>query len=208
MIGLDIWLEQATQCLSEESAARVRSEIREHYESARDTAIHEGAPIEEAGRWALQALGDSKTANSQYRRVLLTAAEARLLREGNREAGAVCSRPWLKWVAAAVPPAAVATLFFTGHAAVARDVLIAGLGVSPMLAAPFLSLSTPGRGRVFRRVKWVAITSGLLLVYGADSLRWSWLLFACLWPLAWTEWTRASIRRKLPVAAWPKQLYL
>jgi hypothetical protein len=36
----------------------------------------------------------------------------------------------------------------------------------------------------------------------------SWLLFSSLWIIVWTERTRASIRRKLPVAAWPKQLYL
>jgi len=47
----------------------------------------------------------------------------------------------------------------------------------------------------------------LLLAFGPDALKWSWLT-SCLWPLAWIEWTRISIRRKLPVAQWPKQLYL
>ena len=36
----------------------------------------------------------------------------------------------------------------------------------------------------------------------------SWLLISCLWLVARIEWTRVSIRRKLPVAEWPKQLYL
>jgi len=99
-------------------------------------------------------------------------------------------------------------LFLTGQVAVARDVLIGGIGMSPLFAAPLLPIYTPSRGRVFRLVKWVAMTGAIVLVFGPEALKWSWLLFSCLWPVAWTEWTRASIRRKLPVAAWPKQLYL
>ncbi len=211
MSGLDSWLRQATRHLAKDSAAQVRMEIQQHYESARDAAVHDGATADEAARSALTALGDAKTANRRYRHVLLTSAEARMLRDGNWEARAVCSRPWLKWLVLAVPEAAVvaaAALFFNGQIAVARDVLIIGLGMSPLFAAPFLPIYTPSRGRVFRRVKLAAMTGAILLIFGPEALKWSWLLFSCLWPLAWTEWTRASIRRKLPVAAWPKQLYL
>jgi hypothetical protein len=212
MDGLDGWLKQATRYLAKDSAAQVRSEIQEHYEQARDAALTNGATIDEAERVALRALGDAKTANCQYRHVLLTSAEARILREGNWEAHAGCSRPWLKWlVRVGVPLAALAAataLFYTGRAAVARDVLIAGIGMGPLLAAPLLPIYTPLRGRVFRLVKWAAMTGTLVLVFGPDTLKWSWLLISCLWPLAWTEWTRASIRRKLPVSAWPKHLYL
>ena len=48
----------------------------------------------------------------------------------------------------------------------------------------------------------------LALPFGPNTLKWSWLLISCLWPVFWVEWTRASIRRKLQVADWPKQLYL
>ena len=211
MIGLDSWLKQATRHLAKNSAAQVRTEIQEHYESAREAAISNGATSAEADRLALNVLGDAKTANCQYRRVLLTSAEARMLRDGNWEALAVCSRPWLKRLILAAPVAAAAAataLFFTGRIAVARDLLVLGMGMSPLFAALLLPIYTPSRGRVFRRVKWVAMTGALLLVSGPEVLKWSWLLIACLWPLAWTEWTRASIRRKLPVAKWPKQLYL
>jgi hypothetical protein len=211
MSGLDNWLRQATRHLAKHSAAQVRTEIQQHYESARDAAIHDGATADEAARSALNALGDPKTANRQYRHVLLTSAEARMLRDGNWEARAVCSRPWLKWLVLAAPGAAVAAaaaLFLTGQIAVARDVLIIGLGMSPLFAAPFLPIYTASRGRVFRCVKLIAMTGAILLIFGPEALKWSWLLFSCLWPLAWTEWMRASIRRKLPVAAWPKQLYL
>jgi hypothetical protein len=211
MTGLDIWLRLATRHLAKDSADQVRSEILEHYESAREAAITDRASSDEADRLALNALGDARTANCQYRNVLITSAEARMLREGNWEANAICSRPWLKWLIVAVPVAAViaaTALFFTGHAAVARDVLISGLGMSPLLAAPLLPIYTASRGRVYRVVKWVAMTGALVLVFGPETFKWSWLLISCMWPIASTEWTRASIRRKLPMAAWPKHLYL
>jgi hypothetical protein len=211
MGSLDGWLKQATRHLAKDSAAQVRTEIQEHYESARDAATAKGLTADEADRLAVDALGDAKIANSQYRSVLLTSSEAKLLREGNWEARTVCSRQWLKRMAPAVPLAAVAVaiaLFLTGRVAVARDLLLVGIGMSPMLLAPFLPIYTPSRSRVFRVVKWGAITGALILLFGPQAFKWSWLLISCLWPLAWTEWTRASIRRKLPIAKWPRQLYL
>jgi len=156
MTGFDSWLRQATRHLAKDSADRVRTEIREHYESARAAAITDGATTGDADSFALTALGDAKTANRQYRHVLLTSAEAKMLRNGNWEAHAICSRPWRKWLLLAVPAAAVtaaAALFLTGRAAVARDVLIGGIGMSPWFAAPLLPICTPLRSRVFRCVK-------------------------------------------------------
>jgi general stress protein YciG len=43
MTELDSWLKQATRHLSKESVAQVRTEIREHYESAREAAMSGGA---------------------------------------------------------------------------------------------------------------------------------------------------------------------
>lgn len=64
---LDQWLDSATHGLSPESAARVRTEIQQHCEAARD-----------AGDAAVDALGDPQAANRQYRKVLLTETEALL----------------------------------------------------------------------------------------------------------------------------------
>ena len=211
MTGLDIWLQEATRRLAKASAAQVRTEIREHYESAREVAMSGGATALEADRMALAALGDATTANRQYRRVLLTRGEARMLREGNCEAQAVCSRPWLKrWALVAFVTAMLAApvLIFAGVPALGRILVVAGIGMSPFVAALLLPVYTPSRARVFRGVKWVAITGALALAFGPDAVKWSWLLISCLWPLVWTERIRASIRRKLPVDAWPKQLYL
>jgi hypothetical protein len=207
MTGLDNWLNQATWHLAKASAVQVRTEILEHYESARDAALAGGATADEAATVALTSLGDAKTANRQYRDVLLTSAEVRILRDLNWE-GLACSRPWLFL---AMPIAALATaaaFFLTGRGQIAQDVFIMAIGMSPLWAAPLLPIYTPARGRIFRYVKWIAITGAFLLIMGPNALKSSWLLFSCLWPLAWTEWTRASIRRKLPTSAWPKHLYL
>jgi hypothetical protein len=211
MTALESWLRQATRHLANDSVNRVRTEIQEHFELTRDAAIGDGATPDRADSLALKALGDAKAANCQYRRVLLTSAEARMLRSGNWEARAACSHPQLKWMAVGALVAALgaaAALFFTGQAAVGRDVLAIAIGMSPLSGALFLPIRTPVRGRVFRVAKWVAMTVGLALLFGPELLKWSWLLISCLWPLAWTESTRASIRRKLPVAAWPRHLYL
>jgi len=211
MSGLNDWLKEATRHLARESVATVRREIQEHYELAREAAVAEGRFAAEADLIAVESLGDAKIANCQYREVLLTSAEARLLREGKREARAVCSYPWLKWSMIALPVAlveAALVLYFHGKAGLARDFLLAGICMSPLFAALLLPIYTPFRSRIFRYAKWMAMTAAVVLLFGPDALKWSWLLISCMWPMAWTEWRRASLRRKLPVSAWPRHLYL
>ena len=211
MTGFETWLKQATRHLSTESATQVRAEIQDHFESARDAALAAGRTPEETDLVALAALGDARTANCQYRRVLLTSEEARLLRQGNREAQFVCGRPWLKWL---VPAASIVTLL-TGivllmihGGTVAQIFLAAGTTAGLLSSAPFLPIYTPSRGRVFRYLKWMVFIGAFALILGSDTLKMSWLLISSLSPMAWVEWTRVSIRRKLPVAKWPRQLYL
>ena len=160
---------------------------------------------------ALSALGDAKTANREYRKVLLTSAEARMLRDGNWEARAVCSRLWLKRLLLATPTAALlaaAGCYLVGSIDAARVLLAAALGIGIFFAGPFLPVYTPLRGRIYRCVKCVLMIAALALAFETAELKSSWLLISCIWPFAWIEWTRMSIRRKLPVAQWPKQLYL
>jgi hypothetical protein len=207
----EIWLARATRRLSREAAAQVWSEIREHYDAAKENAMEHGSSIEEAEQLALETLGDAKTANRQYRKVMLTAGEARLLREGNWEAGAICSRAWLKWLLFALPASALlAGIGFSlaGASAMARVLLVGGLGLGVLMAATVLPVYTPARGRVYRAVKWAVLAAILVVAFWPALLQWSWLLFSCAWPMLWAEWTRGSIRRKLPIEKWPKQLYL
>jgi hypothetical protein len=193
---------------------QVRAEIQEHYESAREAAISEGATGDEGDRLAVETLGKATTANRQYRKVLLTAAEARVLRDGDWEARVICANSRLKMLLLSIPGAAVlvalvaTVLLLTGTTAMARVLLIGGIGVGILLGMPFLPVYTPSRSRICRYVKWAVLCATLLLAFGPDALRWSWLLFSCLWPMMWTDWNRMSIRRKLPVTQWPKHLYL
>ncbi len=202
---------QATRQLSRDSAARVRSEIQEHYEAAREAAMNSGASADEADRAAVTALGDAKTANCQYRNVLLTSAEARMLREGNWEARAVCSRPWAKWALLAVPAVALvaaSVLFVNGGFEAARIYIVGGIGMGFLLGTPFLPIYTPERARIFRALKWMVLLAIMVLSFGSEAMHWSWLLMTTLWVVFRIESTRESIRRKLPQSEWPKQLYL
>ena len=211
MNGLDLWLNEATRCLARDAALQVRTEIGEHYESAREAAIDGGAAADQADQIALTALGDAKSANRQYRSVLLTSSEARVLREGNWESRAFCSHRLVKSLVVSIPGIAVLiafTLFRAGAIDVARVVLAIGIAMGVLFLAPFLPVYTPVRGRIVRSVKWVVLAGMLVLAYGPDALKLSWLLFASVWPVVWIERTRISIRRKLPVAQWPKHLYL
>lgn len=205
-MSLEMWLAQATKCLSKDSARQVGSEILEHYQLTREAAIHAGSEPEEAGRLALEALGDPKIANEDYRRVLLTSSEAKILREGNWEARALCSHHWFKWLLTAGPVGvliASAAEYANGNPSLARDLFAGSIVLGILIAAPFLPVYTPTRARVYRTAKWIVYMGALMVV-----IPWPWLLATSLWPLAWSEWTRVSIRRKLPVSQWPKHLYL
>jgi hypothetical protein len=211
MTQLDRWLEQATRHLSQDAGAQVRAEIQEHYESSRETAISTGATADEADRRVIAALGDARAANCQYREVLLTAAEARILRQGNWEARTFCSRIWLKQTLIALSFTALigAEIFYVrGAHEIARILLVLGLGMGLMFAAPMFPVYTPLRSRIYRVVTWAVMMARFALAFGPDTLKWSWLLICCLWPVFHVEWTRASIRRKLRVEEWPRQLYL
>lgn len=203
---LEIWLKQATRHLSKDSAAQVRTEILEHHEAAREAVMSAGSTPEAADRMAVTALGDARIANRQYRRVLLTAEEAKLLREGTKEARIVCSNPWLKWLLLSIPAAILlASLAFLlkGKLDTAEGLLEGAIGVAIWSATPFLPVYTRWRGRFLRIAKWAALFAMLGMMF-----QWSWLFISCLWPVVWIEWTRISIRRKMPVSQWPKQLYL
>lgn len=211
MTLLEKWLQQATRRLSKDSVSLVRTEIAAHYESALETAFSCGLAGAEAERAAMASLGDALTANREYRRVLLTSEEARMLRESNWEARVVCSHSWLRWMLQAMPAALVsgaAAFSFSGDTGWARVLLAAGVVMALVFGAPFLPIYTRSRSRIYRGVKWVILPGALFLAFAPQGFRLSWLLVCCLWLLVKFETTRMSIRRKLPMDRWPKQLYL
>ncbi|HMD48801.1 MAG TPA: hypothetical protein VKG79_06875 [Bryobacteraceae bacterium] len=199
---LEAWLKRATRHLSEGSRAQVRTEIEAHYESACEEALGGGASAGEADRAAVASLGDPGAANRAYRKVLLTDMEAALLRE-TRCGVWSGSKRWL-WLLPTLVLIAGIRFLATGDAYFGWTLLTGASGLALLASAFRLPVYTPVRGRIFRafRLLWLAAILAL-------TMRGSWfMLISCAWPLLWVEWTLFSLRRKLPVAEWPKQLYL
>ncbi len=177
------WLDEATRGLSVDSAAQVRAEIRGHYESAVEAALGQGATSTQADEQAVASLGDAKATNRQYRKVLLTANEARLLSQSTEAFGA---RPWRRWKPA--PPmrstrsrasetllapavAASAALLFAiamtrGRSLFVWIVAASLAGLCLMAAARFLPVYTPGRARIFRTLRWATQIAIFVLAFG------------------------------------------
>jgi hypothetical protein len=224
MTALDTWLARATRQLSADSAAQVRAEITQHYESAREAALSSGAAPDEADRTALAALGDAKAANRQYCRVLITRTEARQLRSSGREAQFFCASPFRKSLLVVVPViaaicAAASYTFaaitgaFATHATstavvVARISVVAALLTAIFFAVPLLPIYTPTRARIYRVTKWLSIVAVVLIIFDGDRLYSTWLFLSCFWVIAYTEAIRMSLRRKIPASHWPKHLHL
>jgi hypothetical protein len=205
---LETWLRRATCHLSVESAAQVRSEIQEHYESARDEALGSGASLHEADRMALASLGDASIAGRQYRKILLTRSEDRLLRETTWEARAICSH--LRWFYQIPATALCASIWFfiAGQNYLALMLTLGAAGMILLFARPLLPINTPARARVYRAVRWAWLAAILMLASWPDFRSQMWMLVAIAWPIVWVEWTLFSVRRKLAVEDWPRPLYL
>lgn len=228
MTPLERWLVAATHNLSAESAAQVRAEIREHYQSAYEAGLVLGSPSQEADLAAVMALGDARSVNRQYRRVLLTAREAKRLH-------------WISFDPSSSPPRRVTTgewaaQLLTGEADLMYDLanyagpgkwavrlLIAGdaavLALSAwkypdfrylgavlvgLLLSGWLPVDTEARGRRYRWIKWTALIGGAALAGWHGK---PWAPLAVLFLAAYSDYLGMSIRRKLPIDRWPKQLY-
>jgi hypothetical protein len=203
---LDTWLRRATCRLSAESCELVQSEIQDHFDSAREEALAGGAAPDAAIRTAVKSLGDPRAANLAYRKVMLTRAEAALLRESGWEARAVCRHRSLIVIPLAIVAAGIALLAL-GDEYLGLALTVGGLGMCLLFGAPMLSLNTPARARIFRGVRWAWYVAILVVACWPTMLRQTWFIVAVAWPIVWIEMTMASIRRKLPACDWPRQLY-
>lgn len=85
-------MKQATRGLTSESADRVCSE-NEQRDSVRAAGISQSTDPIAAESIAISVLGDADTANFPYRRALVTAMEASILRQGARERDFIVSHP-------------------------------------------------------------------------------------------------------------------
>lgn len=204
---LDAWLKRATCRLSAESREQVRSEIQDHFDSAREEALAEGAVPEEAVRAAVESLGNPRAANLAYRKVMLTRAEARMLRESNWEARAICRYRFLIVVPLVVVAFGIALLAANPGSYLGLVLTVGGAGMCLLFGAPMLSINTPARARVFRGLRWAWYGAIFAIACWPTMLRQTWFIVAVAWPIVWIEMTMASIRRKLPAREWPRQLF-
>lgn len=211
--ALETWLVAATCRLTRDSVARVRGEMWAHYESAREEALVGGATVDEAHAAALASLGDPKEANKEYQKVHVTIAENGLLSEDRWISRVVCSRRYLL----AVPLMALCagiSAFLYKPSPESLMLLVGGAGLSFVLGAPFIvRINTIARGRAYRAIRWAWLIAVMWLAYGPGGVMGSWPMFlamggSMLWIVAWADWNRMSLRRKIPVAQWPRGLYL
>ena len=211
MTTLDSWLNQAVRHLSKDSADLVRREIQEHYDAALEAALNNGIDLQQAELMGVQALGDPRVANRQYRKVLLTPSEARVLRQSNAESRMICSNKWIKWTTLSAQGALLllSIISFAVHLpSLAWGVLVLAALMAMFFTVPFFPIYTITRGRIYRAVKWALLIVLAFVFFGRDGWNWTWLFSCCFLPVAVIEWKRMMIRRKLPIGQWPRQLYL
>jgi len=211
MTTLDIWLNQAVRGLSKDSADIVRREIHEHYDAAREAALNGGSVPDQADLMAMKALGDPHVANRQYRKVLLTSSEASVLRQSNAESRMICANSWVRWMMLSTPGTLLlcSVIFLAMHQYnVSRGMLVFGALMAIFFMPPFLPIYTISRGRIYRVIKSIVLIGGVLVLFGWDSRIGLWLASCSFFPIFFNEWKRMMIRRKLPIAQWPRQLYL
>ena len=110
-------VETGTRGLTSESGDPACEENQQRYDSALAAAISERDDPIAAERIAISVLGDADTANFRYRRALLTAMEASILRQGARERAVASASCVL-----------ASALLVIGWALLGRQVLAVGLG--------------------------------------------------------------------------------
>jgi hypothetical protein len=205
--ALAAWLDTATRKLSTDSAARVREEIREHFESAREEAVAAGVTADSACLSALASLGDAKTVNRRYRRVLVTAWEATLL-----ERAECADRSWYFSRVGLVARLFVwgAFLFFGVAQENPMLVLVAG-GYFAVCGYRLLPARHMRIGGLV--IRWIGIPVGIFtgfMIAGQPDVRVALGAMFILYEVAVARahWGRMRLREKLPVADWPRALYL
>lgn len=189
---LEIWLVGATYGLSAESAARVRAEIEEHYESA----VSSGATEREA----LVALGDAKAANRQYKKVLLTKSDVKWLD--------VCKRRKVSECAVLTCACMTVGAVFKSFVGAPREAVpLFALASQSFMFWISVRVEMDSRFKVYalRFLKWLAIAS--VPVAYAWAGQWNPIFWGYgIFPFA--AYQNYRVRRKLPVEQWPKELNL
>jgi hypothetical protein len=191
------WLQVATKGLSDESRARVREEITDHFHQAVDDGLRAGLTEDRAAEQAVTSLGSPKAARRAFRRTYLTRYQAKIVRDLVEPATRV-----LFLYAYMVAAAAFLTVLFprpTGPGWYIR----AGMVTLIAVAAVILATAVPRlyrRGQQRAAIALGAGVSGLLwLLWGAllvggdlssEERRW--------FPLAVLAWMAVNYLPLLP----------
>jgi hypothetical protein len=204
MQTLEQWLDAATRGLSGSAATRVRAEIGEHYASALESAVAVGIDSIEAERRAVAELGDAKTANREYRRVLLTQKEADLLRDSTFMAAPHHWIGVLLWAAMVVYAVSVRNSAFI--------YFIAWCAIEPALRS--VRISSIRTGWIVRVCRWVAVAACYASLINAAP-EYSRNLLTLVSSFVFVigahvhmEYRLFVIRRKLPIEQWPRRLWV
>jgi len=188
------WLEVATRELAEESTARVQAEIEEHYGSA----LASGA----SDREAVAALGDAARANWEYRKVLLTKADARWLESVRRRGDFPLFGAYILATAGLVGGAAkILQGSLYGAFPALSMVLIGTLFIVPR----WVKIDTRPRNRIYRALQWAVIIGVPVALASVGRLKPVFFVYLVFVIAAYKDYL---LRRKLPVEEWPKDLYL
>jgi hypothetical protein len=197
---LERWLLIATAGLATESVEQVRTEITEHYLAALES--------EQNPETALDSLGDPKAANRQYRRALLTAREAYLLRgwRNDQNFGVPLALPV---ALLGIGLALLATALFLGtHGAVQKARVLLTVEWLPLTFVYYLRYTQP---KLIQRCLyyswWTAVVLRLAMQFAFGEPYWSYWSILPLIPFLWAEREAMSIRRKVPREDWPPGLY-
>jgi hypothetical protein len=227
--ALEQWLAVATRGLSAESIKKVRAEITEHHRSASEASAIAGAPPSDANQQAIRALGDAESANRQYRRVLLTAREARGLELATARESRLPTSVALFYMGSSVPISPqwikrikmakrlinvlwlmdMLWLLSNGRLIPSKYDALFWTFVPVTLVAflgTVLPIGTTSRSRIYRLAKWFAWLWGATLAARHGPFI-SWIPFITLILPAYYDYRRMRIRGKVPVNQWPQHLY-
>jgi len=202
MQTLEQWLSVATRGLCDAAAERVRAEIGEHYASALESAGTADVDPLDVERRAVAALGDAKTANRQYRRVLLTEGEDALLRGLTSMSRRLWTGIFILLAAVALVAIPVSTLGYTKY-------LFATMVVEGLLRA--IPVGSSGAGWIVRTVRWGVLTIGLTMTLVSslgDGMRYLPGIVLCVVSVVHSEYKLFVLRRKVPVERWPRRLWV
>jgi hypothetical protein len=209
-VPLGEWLAVATRKLSAESVEHVREEIEEHFTSAKEEALAAGVHPHDTGLSALVSLGDPKAAHRACRKVLLTKAEERLLRnfksKGPRMIGvaAGCLVLALVWIVAVFLPAGFQESPHENELTLLLVFVYLALALRPWIT----SKRNQTNSRIFFCF-YVVCGAGSLFLLDSPQLHLghSVLLIVAVMACWLTIRRRQQLRRKLPIDKWPDDLF-